>query len=537
MVHPTAKAQKLISTRCGMRRILKQQQYSVADYIRAAVQSGSYKPEKIPEGEDERGNDRQRRGKPFAYPVAYEILQMNPPIPEEPRIPLKHLKHSSSNDQVHLPTDPLIKSYLKRYDERVRTHAHPSTAEEEEAYYARILGIDPVKDSKTKSNFTAMGRKNVVLSHAYQFALRQHQVLQENKDMSEEESIQIVEQLLKDQNKNEREVSRQRTEKVVEWRAAKTAQEAPTSEHHDDNEDSHEPTATAEEHTGESNQASIPVSTIPSVLFNKPRTIQAMRTWGMRLQAVPYDQWTVGAATTLDHWIAVEVLGMAEQTWNSLLDGSGDDPRDLQQLSDEEYGESDLIHVGNMARARDIVTVRNALFPETLLFSTDATHETLESLYDNEIITQTTIQSANDEDDDDNDDDELKATERSIDELLASLGGFDEKTDGTANNTGQTEQEDEVDEDILISDMVDKLQDWRVMNQESPFESWDSNTKIQFNVSFVFTHIILYWAQIYSSKFLCLISYYYMTLFVHFANEDLPYKIHRSVLIGYRKYQ
>ena len=48
---------------------------------------------------------------------------------------------------------------------------------------------------------------------------------------------------------------------------------------------------------------------------------------------------------------------------------------------------------------------------------------------------------------------------------------FRQKTDGTANNTSQIEQEDEVDEDMLISDMVDKLQDWRVMNQESPFES------------------------------------------------------------------
>ena len=484
MVHPTAKAQKLISTRCGMRRILKQQQYSVADYIRAAVQSGSYKPEKIPEGEDERGNDRQRRGMPFAYPVAYEILQMNPPIPEEPRIPLKHLKHSSSNDQVQLPTDPLIKSYLKRYDERVRTHAHPSTADQEEAYYAKVLGIDPVKDSKTKSTFTAMGRKNVVLSHAYNFALRQYQVLQENKDMSEEESIQIVEQLLKDQNKKEREVSRQRTEEVAEWRAAKTAQEAPTTAHKEDD-DSDALTPTAEENTEETTEASIPVSTIPSILFNKPSTIQAMRTWGMRLQAVPYDQWTVGAATTLDHWIAVEVLGMSEQTWNSILDGSGDDPRDLQQLSDEEYGETDLIHVGNMARARDIVTVRNALFPETVLFSTDATYETLESLYDNETINPTTIQP--DTDDADDDDDELKATERSIDELLASLGGFDDTTDETANSATETKQEDEVDEESLISDMVQKLQDWRGMNEEVPFESWDSNTKTEFNVSLFLT--------------------------------------------------
>jgi hypothetical protein len=51
------------------------------------------------------------------------------------------------------------------------------------------------------------------------------------------------------------------------------------------------------------------------------RSFEGMITWTKRLQAVPYRQWTVGASTALDHWIAKRVLGLSEETWLSLLEG------------------------------------------------------------------------------------------------------------------------------------------------------------------------------------------------------------------------
>jgi hypothetical protein len=51
------------------------------------------------------------------------------------------------------------------------------------------------------------------------------------------------------------------------------------------------------------------------------RSFEGMITWTKRLQAVPYGQWTVGASTALDHWIAKRVLGLSEETWLALLEG------------------------------------------------------------------------------------------------------------------------------------------------------------------------------------------------------------------------
>lgn len=54
---------------------------------------------------------------------------------------------------------------------------------------------------------------------------------------------------------------------------------------------------------------------------NNQRSFEGMITWTKRLQAVPFRQWTVGASTALDHWIAKRVLGLSEETWLALLEG------------------------------------------------------------------------------------------------------------------------------------------------------------------------------------------------------------------------
>lgn len=51
------------------------------------------------------------------------------------------------------------------------------------------------------------------------------------------------------------------------------------------------------------------------------QSFEGMILWTKRLQAVPYRQWTVGASTALDHWIAKRVLGLSEETWLALLEG------------------------------------------------------------------------------------------------------------------------------------------------------------------------------------------------------------------------
>uniref|UniRef100_A0A7S2WQD8 Uncharacterized protein n=1 Tax=Eucampia antarctica TaxID=49252 RepID=A0A7S2WQD8_9STRA len=495
MVHASVRLERLVSTKCGMRRILKQPQHSVPDYIRSAVQSGVYKVEGQEQQQQQGGGGRGRgRGsqQSVAYPVEYDILSMNPPIPQPPRVPLKYQNNNNNNKnndndssisgKYNLPTDALIQSYLKRYDTRIQQSQNVTATEEDEAYLAKILGIHSTKknsnnkESSSSTSFTAMGRKNTVLSNAYQFALRQYQVLQENKEMSEEESVNVVEQLLQSQNQQERHESRQRTQNVLNWRTQKTEDAQQITANHKYNDA--EPTEQQQEDDISSN---IPVSTVPSVLFNKPRTIQAMRIWAQRLQAVPYDQWTIGAATALDHWIAVEVLALTEQTWDSLLDGNNNNIL-MDTLDDNNSNNNG--DVGNIARTSHIVSVRKALFPETILFSATATQQDLDSIYNDEQNMSSSSTSSTEEDDD-HKDDELDATERSIDELLASLGGFEEQSDyatiNTDNKKEQQPESEDIDQDILLAEMVDKLQDWRLKNQELPYESWQTITKHEFN--------------------------------------------------------
>ena len=283
-----------------------------------------------------------------------------------------------------------------------------------------------------------MGRKSAVLSHAYDFALKQYEVLQTNDSMTEEESIAVVEEILKNEEKAERFISRERARSLVKEKEA-TKEEAM---------DATSATAfpQADEKAIVASTSSPPPSyTIPSILHSKPRTIQALNIWGKRLKAVPYNQWTLGASTALDHWIAVDVLGMSEESWNRLLDG--------ELEIDAEKSRGTELNIGDMARNRDIITVRSTLFPETVLYGgMDESDELLEG------------------------EDEKGAAERSIDELLASLGGFED-------STGLDDVVSDDDLDSRVDRMMDSLQDWRAKNEETPFKDWDEDAKEEFNVS------------------------------------------------------
>ncbi len=374
---------------------------------------------------------------------------------------------------------------MRRYDARMKAATTLTDAEKEEYYYRKTLGVpNPATASLGGTGgdvSTAMGRKSAVLDHAYEFALRQYEVLQKNDGMTEEESIEAVEELLAKEEQAERLVSREKVRTLMKEREILQQQEATTNVNANATDKANQNASAGTGTDSEAAATQPPSFTVPSILHSKPRTIQALNIWGKRLQAVPYNQWTLGASTALDHWIAVDVLGMAEDTWNRLLDG--------ELEVDLERSRGGDVNVGDKARTRDIATVRSTLFPETVLsrmrddddeedgFGLDGGDEEDFSL-----------------------DEEKDATERSIDELLASLGGFeDQEKDGNSDVLDAASSSIDLDTDARVSSMIDSLQDWRAKNQEVPFKEWDADTKKNFDVSFLFILFSEVWHSVFYS--------------------------------------
>mmetsp|Transcript_10051 Transcript_10051/g.11684 ORF Transcript_10051/g.11684 Transcript_10051/m.11684 type:complete len:689 (+) Transcript_10051:91-2157(+) len=468
-MHYTASLKRLASTRGGMRSILKRELPPV-EFIKYAVQTGVYKSIYHPDNGSNNassnrrgGNNKMRGGGRFQndrhtpaidkYPLEYEILSLNPPIPDPPRLSRKELRQQEA-ERTSLPTDKLVKSYMLRYDARMKASSPLTDAEREDYYYRKTLGVSNSNTSSPRAEDmnTAMGRKPTVLSHAYEFALKQYEVLSTNEGMTETESIQKVEEILAQEEKDEMLQSRMNARQVVQ-------------DLHGQTEDGKEAKTKVVSSTSVSLAASTtknpPTATIPSILYSKPRTIQALYLWGKRLQAVPYNQWTLGATTALDHWIAVDVLGMKESTWQRLLSG------ELEHDTQESRNGQDLV-LGDKARMKDIITVKCTLFPETVLHAMDDEEDGEED-----------VMSASPDDDLDLTS-EKESTERSIDELLASLGGFEDDDEDDDESTSSDEDMD-VDLDTRVSLMMDSLQEWRAKHEEKPFQQWDDAAKKEFN--------------------------------------------------------
>ena len=225
---------------------------------------------------------------------------------------------------------------MERYDAK-RRRTRPLTKEEregtsDEEYYQTILGIQgsgntTAPGSRVLDMNTRMGLKSPVLDHAYEFAVKQYELMhnhqhKHNDDpngptrMTEEESIALVERMLEDDRQKEAMEVRSRTNDITQWKTTTPTQPPTVSK----------PRGGADTSNTSETNLSPPPSAIPSMLTSKPRTIRALAIWGKRLAAVPYHRWTLGATTALDHWIAVDVLGMEESNWDALLDGTGDDP-------------------------------------------------------------------------------------------------------------------------------------------------------------------------------------------------------------------
>ena len=465
MVNPTTALLKQASTHHGMRRILKRR-LPVPRYIELAVKAGTYKtpsirpnylglhddPAKLNQlGSRQRDEQRVKLGRGILdYPEEYEILSMNPPLPLPPRTPVRVRKmitadkkkramqkkkekkklellgmvQKEDDEWKELPgMDELVKAYLRRHEERVNTGNITASKREQEYYSNLLLG----KTIDMKEN-TAMGRKSQLIENAYAFALRQQQVLLQGDVKGMQDSAAKVEELLKMEASSSRKEGHEITKEIKEWR-----------------EDNKEEDLSKENANTDS---------LPSILHSKPRSIRALSIWSARLRSIPYNRWSIGATTALDHWIAREVLGMDENTWNIILEGGGADVSKLNVIDGETRG-------GIAGRMRDVVMTRESLFPETIVGANDAAELAgdLESELEDE-------------------------TNKSINALLASLGSFDDDMDDEFKFDDDVEKERKDEEDkVPVEAIMNELQEWRKKNAENGYANWDGGLKKEFDVS------------------------------------------------------
>jgi len=416
--------QRMVSTCHGQRRILKKQP-PVAKYIRQAVESGTYPPE-----EDEKLQEQAQKKAPYGsnfrdLPIEYEILTLYPPIPPPPRLPKK--QRGLRKKESHVPTEKLVNDFLKRQEQA----QHYDITEEE--YYNKLLGIPPPKST------TAMGRKSAVLNKAYAFALRQYEIMRQDDTITQEESIDMVNKLLEQEHYDQRYSSRKTMGELQKWR--KTANSNTLKS--DARNTSFASDITNDATTDKDDDRFHDTFSYPSILHSKPRAIEGMAVWSRRLQAVPYREWTIGATTALDHWIARSILQLEEDTWQELLEGET----------------SSVVSQG-----ADIIAVRQSLFPETVLHG--ARQEEIMIEEEEDIMT---------------------SQDKSIDELLASLGGFDDDYEDTKESdaskfwpSSSVVEEDDL--DGKVAGLVNELQSWRQKNVESPYEQWSASEKDDFAV-------------------------------------------------------
>jgi len=464
---PTIPKLAMASTKAGMRRILKQR-LPPDEYIRKAVIAGVYPGSS--DAEEQRNNKKLKKRRNvrtgasvFEFPAEYEIMKMNTITSSEPaRITEKDRKkmrmwdaEKAGSSGKKTDMEHLIKAYLKRNSlssaQSSASSRKASTAAEEEKYYTKLLGVPPPGTySSSSATNTRMSNKSVLLDNAYNFALKQFALMKndESGKMTEQESVNLLEDILKKEQLDERMQSRKVTDEIRDWRDnnAKQTEEGEA-------EDKGETEETKKTKGKSSGSASATVG-LPSILHSKPYTITALTTWSKRLALLPYNQWSVGAVTALDHWIAIDVLGMDELTWQMVLEGQA----------------------GGVALGRDIVDVRCALFPETIMLEDEDEDE----------------DDAFDLADQDNEK-KKKEVEQSIDELLASLGGFDEedeessskqeKKDTSMKESPSDEDADaDADNEEIIEQMKVDLQQWRSKcESDGPYDSWEEDKKKEFD--------------------------------------------------------
>ncbi len=306
-----------ISTSHGQIRILKHATPDLLTYIQKAVQTGVYRSseeieemnQKLKENPSELRRVRwnvQRGSKIQDYPREYEILSLNPPSPFKPKIPVKEQKKIYNKYvQENLPTDRLAQNYLNRQNHQDRSSSEPMTADE---YYRRLLG-----SNKALKADTAMGSKSAMVAKAYAVAVKQYEIMRTG-NLSEKDALEKVEELLAKEDYQEKTSSRAKAEdlrKKSQEGQAPFSGVVPKKELLQNLKNSKEEGADAADYD----------STVAMLYSENQRSFEGMINWTKRLEAVPYQKWTVGASVALDHWIAKRVLGLSEETWLALLEG------------------------------------------------------------------------------------------------------------------------------------------------------------------------------------------------------------------------
>jgi hypothetical protein len=507
----------MASTRGGMRRILKQPMPTV-EYIRKAVETGVYRSrEELQKVRKERrysSDDLKTIMKRFRqdvvrgsnihdYPVEYRILKQHPPLPDPPRIPTRIAKKMKERDN---PAEKLVHKILERQQQQQGSGfaskknkkasgskrgggakggerpgagasgaAAPPPPQTTDEYYRRLFGAS----ARAPSRGTAMGQKPAYVQKAYAAAIKCFELQRTTPGgLSEDEALARVDELLAEQEQHERTKSSERAKWAQEYAKQQQQQQQKQSKHTAGEVKKVSPTraaaasdgttadggaAAAEDPAGSSSDE----TTLRSIFADNPRGIEGMMKWGERLSAVPYRHWTVGASTALDHWIARQVLRLSEETWQALLEGSTDPAL--------------------LSRGRDIIKVRQSLFPETLLGFVDAEPiQSSEEDHREADAEETPLSSSSASKD---------STEKTIDELLASLGGLSmpagtsSKSVGGDNESHQRspswldldDDEDATDLDRKVTKLVNELQDWRRRNVEQPYAAWPKSEKEEFD--------------------------------------------------------
>ena len=315
-----------ITTNHGQIKILKHSTPDLVTYIQKAVQTGVYRSSEEIAEMNQRLKDSPtdlrrvrwnvpRGSKIQDYPKEYEILSLNPPSPFKPKMPMKFQKKMYNRYvRENRPTDRLARAYLNKLSNR--TDSEPATAEE---YYRRLLG-----SNKALKVGSPMGSKSAALSKAYAVAVKQYHVMR-TENLSEQDALKKVEEMLAAEDWQEKATSRKRAEdlrtKDISTLARATERGAvafPGAGLVADILRKREESADGAESEGHGHD-----DTQLSILYSEnQRSFEGMVKWTKRLQAVPYEQWSVGGSVALDHWIARRVLGISEETWLELMEGA-----------------------------------------------------------------------------------------------------------------------------------------------------------------------------------------------------------------------
>jgi hypothetical protein len=510
----------MASTRGGMRRILKRR-LPVHEYIQRAVETGVYRSndeleavrrERRDGADDLRTimrrfrQDVVRGSNVHDYPVEHRILKQHPPIPDPPRVPKRIARRMVEPDN---PAGRLAKKFLdrrERADNRKNdrqgsfgggggaagrsSSSSPGAESNDDERYRRLFGLSSSSPSSLIDPGTAMGQKPAELQRAYAAAVRCLQLQRTEGGLTEDEAVRRVDEMLAEQDKRERERSARQRDLAVEISEERSRRQR-QQEQNEQQKDKRSADAAASPPkpdggaapSSASSSSSPPASSSSAIFAGNPRAAEGMMVWGERLQRVPYPQWTVGASTALDHWIARQVLGLSEESWQLLLEGGG------------AGGDPSLLSVG-----RDVVRVREALFPETMPPSSSPLRSASSALEEEEEegpeaagggggdlpgggdASASSSSPAGGEEE-----------EESIEELLASLGGLrlppipaglegsQQRPREGSSRGRRSEEEDALDLDRRVDGLVDELQEWRRKNEERPYRDWPRQDRDAFD--------------------------------------------------------